>query len=280
MPIRPSRAAATRRGPDRYFDVAGIRLRFRDEGRGPAVILLHGWTFDLEMWDPQVAALRDEFRLVRIDRRGHGLSGGVPDSEQDAADIATLYRHLKLKSAALLGMSQGARAALRFASQTPGQVTALILDGPPNLGHQAVDEEVPMHHFRELVRNGGLAAFRREWSNHALVQLCTEAAPLQRQVRAMIARYPGRELLDPGAAGTAAAPLALHLIRAPTLVLSGAYDLPSRLQSARDLCARLPGAEHVILPDAGHLINLDQPALYSKLCGAFLARHAHGRVID
>jgi pimeloyl-ACP methyl ester carboxylesterase len=280
MPVRPSRAAATRQGSDRYLDVAGIRLRFRDEGRGPAVILLHGWTFDLEMWNPQVSALRDEFRLVRIDRRGHGLSGGVPDSEQDAADIATLCRHLKLKSVAVLGMSQGARAALRFASRAPWQVTALILDGPPNLDQQAVDEDVPMQHFRELVRNGGLTAFRREWSNHALVQLCTEAAPLQRQVHAMIARYPGRELLDPAAGGTAAAPLAQHLIRTPTLVLNGAYDLPSRLQSAQNLCAQLPAAEHVILPDAGHLINLDQPALYSKLCRTFLARHAHGRVID
>ncbi|HEY6457000.1 MAG TPA: alpha/beta hydrolase [Steroidobacteraceae bacterium] len=274
MPERPSRAAATRRGPDRYLDVAGIRLRFRDEGRGPAIILLHGWTFDLEMWDPQVAALRGEFRLVRIDRRGHGLSGGLPDSEQDAADITILCRHLNLRSVALLGMSQGARAALRFASRTAGQVTALILDGPPNLDEDAIDGEVPMQRFRELVRDGGLAAFRREWSNHALVQLCTEAVALQRQVRAMIARYPGRELLDPGAAGTAAAPLSLKLIRAPTLVLSGAYDLPSRIQSAQKLRAQLPAAEHVILPDAGHLINLDQPALYSKLCRAFLLRHA------
>ncbi len=276
MPVPPLSAAANHQGSDRYFDVAGVRLRFRDEGRGAAVILLHGWTFDLEMWDPQVAALRDEFRLVRIDRRGHGLSGGVPDSEQDATDIATLCRHLKLTSVALLGMSQGARAALRFASRTPGQVTALILDGPPNLDKQAIDEEVPMQHFRALVTTGGLAAFRREWSKHALVQLCTEAAPLQRQVHAMIARYPGRELLDPAAAASAAAPLSLNLIRTPTLVLNGAYDLPSRLQSAQNLCAQLPAAEHVILPDAGHLINLDQPALYSKLCRAFLMRHGTG----
>ena len=261
-------------GPsDRYLEVAGVRLRFRDEGRGAPVILLHGWTFDLEMWEPQVAALRDEFRLVRIDRRGHGLSGGVPDSEQDAADITSLCRHLNLSSVALLGMSQGARAALRFAARAPGQVTALILDGPPNLDNQAVDEDVPMQHFRELVSKAGLAAFRREWSKHALVQLCTEDAALQTQVHAMIARYPGRELLDPATAGTATAPWSLPVIRAPTLVLSGAYDLPSRLQSARNLCAQLPAAEHVILPDAGHLINLDQPALYSKLCRAFLMRH-------
>jgi pimeloyl-[acyl-carrier protein] methyl ester esterase len=278
MSSSPSTRAAANSEADRYLDVSGVRLRFRDEGRGPAVVLLHGWTFDLEMWDPQVAALRDEFRLVRIDRRGHGLSAGVPDSEQDSADIAALCRALNLQSVALLGMSQGARAALRFASGTPAQVSALILDGPPNLDKQAIDEEVPMQHFRELVAKGGIEAFRREWSDHPLVQLCTEAAEMQRRVQAMIARYPGRELLQAGANGTPA-PLALDRIRAPALVLSGAYDLPSRLQSARNLCAQLPTAEHVILPDAGHLINLDQPALYSRLCRTFLARHAK-RVTD
>jgi pimeloyl-ACP methyl ester carboxylesterase len=104
---------------DCYLKVAGVRLRYRDEGHGPAVMLLHGWTFDLEMWDPQVAGPRDEFRLLRFDRRGHGLSGGRPDSQQDAADIAALCDHLSLARVALVGMSQGAKAALRFASDVP-----------------------------------------------------------------------------------------------------------------------------------------------------------------
>jgi pimeloyl-ACP methyl ester carboxylesterase len=170
-------------------------------------------------------------------------------------------------------LSQGARAALRFASQAPAQVTALILDGPPSCSQQAVDDDVPMNRFRELARTAGLDAFRREWRNHALVQLCSEATLMQERVHAMISRYPGRELLDAAAAAPPTSPISLESIRAPTLILSGAYDLPSRMQSALDLCARLPAAEHVILPEAGHLINLDQPALDSKLCRAFLRRH-------
>ncbi|HYL69994.1 MAG TPA: hypothetical protein VEY89_01675, partial [Candidatus Dormibacteraeota bacterium] len=61
--------------PDQHLTVEGVRLRYRDEGQGPAVLLVHGWTLDLEMWEAQVAAWRDAFRLVRLDRRGHGLSG-------------------------------------------------------------------------------------------------------------------------------------------------------------------------------------------------------------
>src|SRR5215469_7886992 len=114
---RPTHAA------DLFVVVNGVRLRFRDEGEGPAVLLVHGWTLDLEMWDPQVAALRDRFRLIRLDRRGQGLSGGVPaSSERDSEDLSALCRHLGLTRVALLGMSQGARAVLGFASSAPERV--------------------------------------------------------------------------------------------------------------------------------------------------------------
>lgn len=115
---------------DRYCHVGGVRLRYRDEGTGPCVLLVHGWTLDLEMWEPQVAALRRDFRLVRLDRRGHGLSAGLPDTAGDAADLAALCRHLGIARCGLIGMSQGARGVLGFASTAPEQVTAMILDGP------------------------------------------------------------------------------------------------------------------------------------------------------
>ncbi len=198
----------------------------------------------------------------------------TPTASRTARDVAALCHHLKLDRVAVVGMSQGARAALRFAIQAPEKLTALILDGPPNFDPSTVDDDVPLAHFSKLARDGGLAAFRREWSGHALVQLCTEATQMRQLVAQMISRYPGRELLSQHAPAAVVAPLQPQRVRAPTLILSGAYDLPSRLQSARLLCTLLPGAEHVILPDAGHLINLDQPALYSQLCRTFLKQHA------
>ena len=91
----------------------------------------------------------------------------------------------------------------------------------------------------------------------------------------MIERFPGHELL--GAPAVAPAP-ALHLetINVPVLILLGEHDSPSRAQAADFLCARLPHAQRVVIGDAGHLPNLDQPARYSDLCRAFLARHAAG----
>src|SRR5215468_1687281 len=163
---RPTHAA------DLFVVVDGARLRFRDEGRGPAVLLVHGWTLDLEMWDPLVSALRDAFRLIRLDRRSHGLSRGIPAPERDSDDLAALCQHLGLTRVALLGMSQGVRGVLGFAARAPGQVQALVLDGPPPLDSES-DPEVPLDEYAALVRTRGIEAFRHEWARHALMQLRT-----------------------------------------------------------------------------------------------------------
>src|SRR6516164_527412 len=97
---------------DRFLVVNGARLRYRDEGCGPALLLVHGWTLDLEMWDPQVRALRNTFRLIRPDRRGHGRSDGIPAPQRDSEDLEALCDQLALARVAVVGMSQGARAAL------------------------------------------------------------------------------------------------------------------------------------------------------------------------
>lgn len=260
---------------DRYVTVGDARLRYRDEGDGPAVILVHGWTLDLEMWDPQVAALSAAFRLVRFDRRGYGLSGGRPSGERDATDIAALCAHLGLDRVALIGMSQGARSVLRFAGHAPERVWGVVLDGPPAMGRTEVDGEVPIAHFREVVRTQGLDAFRREWSNHALVQLHTRDPRTRSLVDKMIERYPGHDLTPGAASGGSASPVSLNAVLAPTLLLNGEHDLPSRVRAAQLLSAQLPSAERRLIAGAGHLANLDQPAVYSELCRAFFDRSRH-----
>src|SRR5215469_3942406 len=153
---RPTHAA------DQFVVVNGIRLLFRDEGRGPAVLLVHGWTLDPEMWDPQVRALCDSFRLIRLDRRGHGLSRGTPAPARDSEDLAALGKHLGLRRVAVLGMSQGVRAVLGLACAAPEKVDALILDGPPPLDAVS-DPQVPLERYAALERTHGVEAVREEW---------------------------------------------------------------------------------------------------------------------
>jgi pimeloyl-ACP methyl ester carboxylesterase len=263
---------------DRYLVVEGARLRFQDEGTGPAVVLLHGWTLDLEMWDPQVASLRREFRLVRMDRRGHGFSSGTASTQCDVADVAALCGHLGLNRVALIGMSQGARVAVAFARSAPERVHAVILDGPPAFDPAPIDEDVPLEHFRSVVRLRGMEAFRREWLRHPLTQLRTTDPQVRAHLGAMIARFAGNEL-----AGSAPErevvplPASPTSWNAPTMVLSGELDVPRRVRSAARLSAQLRHAERAVITGAGHLPNLDRPDEYSEICRAFLSRHTKAR---
>jgi pimeloyl-ACP methyl ester carboxylesterase len=271
----PPPAAPVGDAADRFFTGSGVRLRYRDEGRGPAVVLVHGWTLDLDMWEPQVAALRDAFRVVRLDRRGFGFSSGRSRPECDVADLEALCRHLTLGRVALVGMSQGARAVLGFAAAAPTRVSCLVLDGAPDVdGESIADDDVPVAHYRALVRARGIEVFRREWAAHPLARLQTSNPAMRTLLRTMIGRYPGTDLLEdsPGAVSVRDS-LRLEFITAPALLITGDHDLTSRVNAADALAQRLPHAERAAIVGAGHLPNLDNPGAYNSLLRSFLGRH-------
>lgn len=258
---------------DRYFQVADLRLRYRDEGAGAAVVWLHGWTLDLEVWEPQCQALRGSMRVVRLDRRGFGLSEGRPDLAADVADLQALLDHLQIARAALVGMSQGARVALAMALQHPERVASLVLDGPPNAGESAESaEEISFVEYRALVREGGLAAFKDAWRRHRLMELQTADPAVRALVDRMLDRYRGLDLLEPAAPAPAFEPMALARLCLPTLVVNGELDSVQRLRAGERLAREIPGAERGLLPDAGHLANLDIPRAYNDLVRAFILR--------
>lgn len=267
----PAAAAAT----DRWYAGDGATLRYRDQGSGPAVLLVHGWTLNLEMWEPQVASLGDGFRTITVDRRGFGLSSGQPSIDRDGEDLQALCRHLALNRVALVGMSQGARAALRFALAAPHCVFCLMLDGPPDLSSADAADSAGREQYRALVRTEGIAAFRRAWINHPLVRLRTQDPAAHQALRAMIEQYPGRDLAA-AAVDTTRDPLPLQLasVQIPTLVMTGEYDVAERIEAADALARLLPHAERATVPDAGHLPNLDNPTAYNTILRAFLGHHA------
>jgi 3-oxoadipate enol-lactonase len=284
----PLPAAMHPQAPDRYFTVDGARLRYRDEGDGPAVVLVHGWTLDLEMWNALSGALRATFRVIRFDRRGFGLSSGQPALERDIADLDALWGHLGLERAALLGMSQGARVVLGFAAASTRKIPCLVLDGPPDVTRAALadDDELPLAHYRALARAEGIDAFRRQWRLHPLSQLRTGDRSAHQLLHAILGRYPGTDLLHGDApmiapkiaplgadAGSGAAPLLAPSIATPVLVITGAHDVARRVESANLLAQRLSVAERAVVPDAGHLPNLDNPVAYNNLVRSFLDRH-------
>jgi pimeloyl-ACP methyl ester carboxylesterase len=263
---------------DAYFLSGAVRLRFRDEGEGMPVVFIHGWTVDLEVWDPQAATLAQAMRVIRLDRRGFGLSEGIPGLAADCEDLRALLDRLGIARAALVGASQGARVALAFAMREPERVMSVVLDGPPDeIGDSAATggEDFSIEQFRQLVRDKGVDAFRRSWRDHPLMKLHSKDDGLRALLASMLARYPARDLLESGPQATPRAGVAnLGRLAAPALIVNGRFDTRSRLRAGEQLARILPQAERALIPDAGHLPNLDNPVAYNEAIGSFLRRQS------
>ena len=263
---------------DQYFQSGGARLRYRDEGAGPPLVFIHGWTLDLEVWNPQAAALAGPLRVVRYDRRGFGLSDGTPGIAADLQDLAHLLDRLQLVAPMLVGLSQGARVALAFALRQPDRVAGLVLDGPPDeVGDTATagDEDFSIAEYRALVRERGVEAFRDSWRAHPLMRLYGSNPAAADLIGRMLARYPARDLqgaaaIPPPPAG----PSALARLAKPVLVVNGEFDTPIRRRAGEALARSLPLAERIVLPGAGHLPNLDNTNAYNEAIQAFLRRQS------
>jgi pimeloyl-ACP methyl ester carboxylesterase len=273
--MTPNRGSSSPLSFEKYFDVGGVRLRYRDEGRGPAAVFVHGWTLDLDMWEPQAEALASSCRIIRLDRRGYGQSMGRPSLEDDVTDLVKLARELELGRFALIGMSQGTRVALKLATVLPELITCLVLDGPPHIGPSDGPLEIPYAHYRVLAQTRGVSAFRSEWAQHPLTRVRSADPQTRALVARMIDRYPGNDLTDeaaPAAFSVDLQALAAHGL--PTLVLSGEHDLASRKHSADSLALQLGGVQRAQIADAGHLCNLDNPGAYNRVLKDFFNRHA------
>ena len=266
---------------DLYLPVAGALLRYRDEGCGPAVLLIHGWTLDLEMWEPQVTALADVFRLIRFDRRGFGLSSGRASLTADAEDALCLCDRLEIGRFACIGMSQGARVALHLCRMAPQRLLCLVLDGPPRSREEVGAEEgedMPLTEYRDLIARGDIETFRRRWASHPLMQLETRATQPRALLERMMARYNGSDLLaEPVAPQEHWDRDAAISLGAPVLIVTGERDLPSRLRAADGLAAALPGAQRASISAARHIPSLDNSLSYNAVVRAFLERHAGSR---
>jgi len=260
----------------RHLDLRGSRLHYRIAGRGPAILLLHGWALDGRLWTPLLAHLAQRHRVITVDRRGFGRSTGSVSLDREAQDLRVLFLRLGLTRAAVLGMSQGARVALRLAQGRTPALRALILDGPPAPPRRPGDpghEDPPLARYRSLLAAEGVNAFRREWRAHPLLTLRRPRTSSRWLLARMLARYRAQDLRAAPRADGARRRVDPRTIRTPTLVLVGGKDQPARLAAATALRAQLPRAQLARVAGAGHLPNLDQPRAYARALEAFLRRH-------
>ncbi|QHL91136.1 alpha/beta fold hydrolase [Sphingomonas changnyeongensis] len=247
--------------------VAGGIIPFVTAGAGAPVILLHGWTLDRRMWQPQIAGLGSGFLLVMPDRRGHGRATAPGDLAREADDIIAIADALGFDCFALVGLSQGAVVALDAARRFASRLTGLVVSGAPLPCLVVRDETIDLPGYRALVAAGDLAAMRRAWATHPLMQTHTpEAAAL---AAAMLADYDGRDLLTP--CDPPALPRdVLEQLAVPVLALAGQFDTPWRRACAAALGRFAAHGSHAEIASAGHLANCDNPQGFNAAVGSFL----------
>jgi pimeloyl-[acyl-carrier protein] methyl ester esterase len=246
--------------------VPGGTLAVESAGAGQALVLLHGWALDRRVWAPQ-RPLADRFRLIALDRRGFGRSTAPPDLAAEADDLLAVREALGLGPLILVGMSQGARAALQFALRYPEHVAGLVLQGAPLDGFEPGprgEDSIPLGVYRALVRGGRLAEMKALWADHALMRGA--------DVGDILDLYDGRDLL---AREQAPAPLAGALgdIEAPVLVVTGEEDVPWRQLVGDALAYGLRNARRARI-GGGHLCNHSRPDAYNDLVASFAAELA------
>jgi len=121
----------------RFVEIDGVRLHYRDEGEGPVVILLHANYSSLFMWEPWVSALKDGYRVIRVDLPAHGLTGPEPQGNYTLDRIQYLIESFidsrGLDRVTLAGTSIGGTVAMRYAADHPERVERLVLISPGSL---------------------------------------------------------------------------------------------------------------------------------------------------
>ena len=259
----------------RTVDVGDAAINYDVAGKGAPLVLIHGWAQDLTIWDDQVREFSKQYRVIRYDRRGYGASTGFADATADPDDLRLLLDSLGIRSAYILGLSAGSRAALNFAVAFPERVSALVLYGhAPIPGFTPMPPgPTPVMAFREIAQRHGLDSAGKALGAHPLSWTPAGRPEIQERLRKLWTRYSGRDLLDPRPE-SGRVPHA-HLdqvaaIRVPTLVVSGDHELPLFAQMGDTLVRRIPGAKRVVISDGGHGAHFAQPARFNAAVLAFL----------
>ena len=256
----------------------GARLAYQVTGDGPAVVLVHGFGLDMRMWDPQVADLAARFRVLRYDCRGFGASGPFDPAigYTHAGDLLALLDHLAIERAVLAGLSFGGRVAMHAALAAPERVVGLVLldavlDGVPwdPASAWALEEAA------RQARARGLRAGREAWLAHPLFAAARQQPDVASSLAAMAGGYPGQHWIghDPHQQ-TGPRPIdALEQLLMPVLVAVGERDVPGFREMAAVLARRIPCAQYHVVAGAGHMINMEQPAVVNALLARFLTSH-------
>lgn len=260
-----------------FVEVTGTRLYCELAGAddAPAVVFVHGFSLDTRMWDGQVAAFAERYRVVRYDLRGFGRSAlpeaGVPYRHDE--DLRALLDALGIERVAIVGLSLGGAVALNVALSHPERISALVLAASILPGFETPEFDAVVRPVWRAGRTSGVDAARALWLDCPMFAVSNEHLATREALRTIVGDYSGWGWTDrdPGAWAEPDCLAQLGRITMPTLVVVGERDIEDMHRTADALASGIPGAQQVVLPDLGHLPNMEDAAAFNSVALDFLA---------
>jgi pimeloyl-ACP methyl ester carboxylesterase len=242
------------------------------------IVLLHAFPLGAGMWEPQIRSIPKGWRLITPDLRGFGGSTdpdtGAPSMDDYAADVTGLLGELGIKQAVVGGCSMGGYASFALLRRTPELVSGLVLSDT-RMGADTLEGRANRRSMLALVDREGPSGVARDMMPKLLGQATRETdQTVESTVRRLIKqqspdgiRRAIQRMMDRVDAADV-----LAAVRVPALVIVGEEDTLTPVEESRRLAAAIAGARLEIIPGAGHLPNLEQPARFNTVLTDFLER--------
>jgi 3-oxoadipate enol-lactonase len=250
----------------------GVSIEYDDIGNGVPLLLIHGFPLDRTLWRTQIAGLSQIYRVIAPDLRGFGQSsetdGAVVTMEQYAADLKSLLDSVNVKQAIVGGISMGGYIALAFYAQYADRVKGLILANTRAIPDSEEGKQSRLTDAQKIEGSG--TGFLVD--SMAPKMLGAVAKPeIEIAVRSMMLRQRPAGVMS-ALRGMAARPDRTALLRfatVPVLIVSGSQDVLIPPADSEAMQALIPDSRLVIIPDAGHLSNLDKADAFNHVIREF-----------
>ena len=256
--------------------IAGTDLNYEVAGTGPAVLFLHAFPLTLRMWDAAARALEGTHQVVRFDARGFGGTppgDGLLTMERIADDAVALIDHLALSKVTVCGLSMGGYAAFALLRRHPGRVKALVL-ADTRTAPDSPEAKRARSAQADTVRHEGPSGIADGFLQKAVGDTTRKERPeVVARIKETILAASSRGIVDAlaGLAARADSGPTLREVQVPTLVVCGAEDALTPVADAEAIQRGIPGSRLVIIPGAGHLSALEDPAAFNAALAGFLA---------
>ena len=255
------------------------RTYYESTGEGDPMILIRGLSSNADHWYAQVPDLSKHYRVITFDNRGIGRSsdpGGTFTIRDMAADVAALMDALGIERAHVMGLSMGGMIAQELAIQHPQRVKGLILAVTHCGGKQQVKatDEV-METIQRMTIDDSMEARIKAAAVFFAPQTLSENIAVIQEYATVSMKHPaGGEILQRqlNAIQGHDAFDRLHLIQAPTLVLTGAQDVLIPPENSKILADHIPNAEYIVIKGGGHQILIEQPEACNRAMIDFLQK--------